>query len=99
MDNTAYLLLAIGVIGLVGSLLLFFTGKKVEIKNDLEFDKGKISICNKNLDLFAFLYVFIVIMMLLISILSRFYQIIIFGCVPLLIFIIYTFINKEEMKE
>lgn len=70
--ETLIIILIIGVLSLIITLLLFFTGKKVEIKEKQGKDISNVKIFNTKIKLIPFLYLLIIIIMFIIGIFSDF---------------------------
>lgn len=99
VEISPLILLVIGFIGLFITFFLVLTGKKTkkDILSKNDFDKFFIT--DKKISIFMLVYLFIYFMMIIVSIVSNFYEIIIFGGIPALIPpMILIIIRKLEFK-
>ena len=101
--ETLLLLLAIGFVSLIMTLVLFFSGKKVEIEKKKERDIGDVKICKTQIKLVPFLYLIIILIMFMIGIFSDFlfYSIvgIIFALIPFVAYWIFDFKKDGNLRE
>ncbi len=101
-DNILFFLPLV-TIGIVSTIILYFTGKKDDKNRDNKDADFHIILLNRNFNYFFLIYLFIFFMMMLIGFLSKFYlATIIGGCIAVipsivLLLVEYTAIlNKEN---
>ncbi len=92
------ILLIIGIVSLIATIYLFFTGKKVEIKRK-EKDIGEVKVLKTQIKLVPFIYLMIILILFIIGIFSDFIFNsiigIIFASIPFLAYLIFDY-RKER---
>lgn len=95
--ETILILMAIGIISLIITLFLLFTGKKIEPKKEIEQEIFIVKIFNYKIKLVPFLYLKMVLIMFLIGIFSDFLIDSIIGLTFALIpFVAYLIFNTKK---
>jgi hypothetical protein len=94
-NETLIILSLIGIVALILTVIIFFTGKKVDNKNKQEKDIGNVKIFSTNLKLVPILYLIIITIMFVIGLFSNFLFNSILGfiiaSVPFLAYFIFDF--------
>ena len=94
MENMP-LILSIGFASIFITILICLKSKKTKIDKTPILDSGRVSILKFNTNVFFLVYLFLLIMMCIIGILSEFYEIVLAGgsiaLIPLIIMILFMY--------
>jgi len=78
MENI-FLFLPIGIIGIVVTLYLYMTGKKIETEDKVEVDSNDLKVLKITVNAYVLIYIFIFMMLIIIGLLSNFITPVIIG--------------------
>lgn len=100
--ETLLFLLIIGIVSLIATIYLFFTGKKVEIERT-EKDIGEVKVLKTQIKLVPFIYLMIILILFIIGIFSDFIFNsvigIVFASIPFLAYLIFDYREGKFMRK